>query len=60
MPTDLSTTNETPRTNETLQGNLLHDYKRKFAKLPDHFQLIELCSNAGIVKIAAAGQYFIS
>ena len=60
MPTDLSTTNETPRTNETLQGDLLHDYKRKFANLPDHFQLIELCSNAGIVKTAAAGQYFMT
>ena len=60
MPTDLSTTNETPRTNETLQGNLLHDDKRKFANLLDHFQLIKLCSNAGIVKTAAAGQYFMT
>ena len=60
MPTDLSTTNETLRTNETLQGNLLHDYKRKFANLPGHFQLIKLCSNAGIVKTAAAGQYFMN
>ena len=60
MPTDLSTTNETPRTNETLQRNLLHDDKRKFANLRDHFQLIKLCSNAGIVKTAAAGQYFMT
>ena len=60
MPTDLSTTNETPRTNETQQGNLLHDDKRKFANLPEHFQLIKLCSNAGIVKTAAAGQNFMT
>ena len=42
MPTELSTTNKTPRTNEILQGNLLHDNERKFANLPDHLQLIKL------------------
>ena len=36
MPTELSTSNKTPRTNETVQGKLLHDYERKFANLPDH------------------------
>ena len=36
MPIELSTTNNTRRTNETVQGNLLRDYERKFANLPDH------------------------
>ena len=58
MPTELSTTNKTPRTNEKVQGNLLHDYERKFANLPDHLQLIKLCSNVGITKTVAKGQYF--
>ena len=58
IPTELSTTNKTPRTNETVQGNLLHDCERQFANLPDHLQLIKLCSNAGIAKTVAKGQYF--
>ena len=37
--TELSTTNKTPRTNDNVQGNLLHDYEQKFANLPDHLQL---------------------
>ena len=49
-PTELSTTNKTPRTNDTVQGNLLHDYEQKFAILPDHLRLIKLCSNVGITK----------
>ena len=55
MPTELSTTNKTPRTNEKVQGNLLHDYERKFANLPGHLQLIKLCSNVGITKTVAEG-----
>ena len=58
MPTELSTTNKTPQTSETVQGNLIHDYERKFAILPDHLQLIKPCSNAGIAKTVAKGQYF--
>ena len=53
MPTELSTTNKTPGTNEIVQGNLVHGYERKFANLPDHLQLIKLCSNAGIAKTVA-------
>ena len=48
MPTELSTTNKTPRTNDNVQGNLLHVYKQKIANLPDHLQLIKLCSNVGV------------
>ena len=58
MPTEASTTNRTPRTNDKVQGNLLHDYERKFANLPDHLQLIKLCSNVSITNTVAKGQYF--
>ena len=58
MPTEFSRTNNAPRTNEIVQGNLLHDYERTFANLPDHLRLIILCSNAGIAKTVAKGQHF--
>ena len=58
IPTELSTTNKVPRTDEKGQGNLLHDYKRKLANLPDHLQLIKLCSVVGITKTVARRQYF--
>ena len=57
MPTELSTTKKTPRINREVQGNLLHDYERKCANLSDHLQLIKLCSNVGITKTVAKGQY---
>ena len=56
--TELTTTNKTLRTNEKVQGNLLHDYERKIAYLPDLLQLIKLCSQIGITKTVAKGQYF--
>ena len=56
MPTEFSRTNKTHRTNEIVQGNLLHDYERTFANIPDHLRLIILCSNAGIAKTVAKGQ----
>ena len=40
MPTEWSTTNKLPRTNKTVQGNLLHDYEQKFANLPYYLQWI--------------------
>ena len=57
IPTELSTTNKTPRTNDK-SARKLHDYERKFGNLPDHLQLIELCSNVGITKTVARRQYF--
>ena len=60
LPTELSATNKTPRTNETVQGILLHDYERTFASLPDRLQLIKLCSDVGIMKTVACGQYFMT
>ena len=58
MPTELSTTNKTPRTSDNVQGNLLHDYEQKFKNLPDDIEFVKLCSNAGITKTVAKGQYF--
>ena len=47
IPTDLTTTNKSPR---TVQANLLQNYEQKFANLPEHFQLIKICSNVGTTK----------
>ena len=56
-PAELSTTNETPLTNDNVQGHLLHD-EQKIVNLPDHLQLIKLCSSVGITKTVARGRYF--
>ena len=58
MPTELSSTNQTFSTDEREQGDLLHDYVRKFANLPIHLQVTKLCSNAGLAKTVEKGQYF--
>ena len=50
--------NKSLRTNEIVQGNLLHDYERTFANLPDHLVLIKLCSTVGITKTVAMGHNF--
>ena len=56
MPPELST-NKTSPTDEKVQINLLHCYERKFVNLPDHLQLLQLCSNVGITKTVEKGQY---
>ena len=55
MPTELSTTH---KTNEKVQRNLLRDFERKFAYLPNLFQRIKLCSNASIVKTVTTRTVF--
>ena len=50
--TELTTTNKSPRTDDNVQGNLLHNCEQQFANLPDHLQLIKLCSNVGITTVA--------
>ena len=52
MPTELLTTNKTPRTNDKVQGYLLHDYE-KIANLPDHLRLPNCASNVGITMTVA-------
>ena len=58
MPTQLSTTNETPPTDERVQGDLLRDYEQKFANLPVHLKLAKLCSNTGLANTVEKRQYF--
>ena len=58
MPTELSTTNQTFPTDERVEGDLLRDYERKFANLPDYLKLTKLCFNAGLAKAVEKGQYF--
>ena len=58
MPTELSTTNQTPPTDERVQGDLLRDCEQKFANLPVHQKLTKLCSNAGLANTVHKGQYF--
>ena len=58
IPTELTTTNKSPRTDENVQGNLLHNCEQKFANLPFHLQLTKLCSNVGIAKTVARKKYF--
>ena len=52
IPTELTTTNKSPRTDDNVPGNLLHNSEQQFANLPDHLQLIKLCSNVGITAVA--------
>ena len=42
------------------RGDLLREYKRKFANLPDDLRLIRLCSDAGFMKTVARGQYSVT
>ena len=58
MPSELSTTNQPPPTDERAQGDLLRDYEEKFANLPVHLELTKLCSNVGLANTAEKGQYF--
>ena len=39
IPTELSTTNKSPRTDNNVQGNLLQNYEQKLANLSEHLQL---------------------
>ena len=58
MPTELSTTNQTPSTDERAQGDLSRDYEQKFANLPVHLKLTKLCSNAGLANTVEKRHYF--
>ena len=55
LPTELTTTNKSVRTNDNVQGNLLQNHEQKFANLPEHLELIKLCFNVGITKTVARG-----
>ena len=58
MPTESSTTNQTPPTDERVHGDLLRDCESKFANLPVHLKLTKLCSVAGLANNVEKRQYF--
>ena len=59
IPTKLSTTNNSLRTDENVQGNLLQNYEQQVAYLPSyHLQLTKPCSDVGVTKTVTRGQYF--
>ena len=58
MPPEVSTTDQISPTDARAQGNLLRECEQKFANLPEQFQLTKLCSDAGLAKTVAKGQYF--
>ena len=58
MPLEVSTTDQISPTDARVQGNLLREFEQKFANLPDHLQLTELCSNAGLAKTVEKGHLF--
>ena len=58
IPSEVSTTDQISPTNARVQGNLLREYEPKFANLPVHLDLPNLCSNAGLANTIEKGQYF--
>ena len=59
-PTELSTTTNPLLTNDQARGNLLQEYKQRFAHLPDDLRMIKLCSVAVFMKTVFRGQYFVT
>ena len=43
-----------------MQGDLLQEYERKFANLPDDLRLIRLCSETRFIKTVAEGQCIVT
>ena len=59
MPPDLSTTYQTSQTDARVQGILLRKYEERFADLPEHAHLTNLCFNASLAKTEKR-QYFMT
>ena len=47
IPTEIANTNTTSQSSQSAQGNLLQDYFKKFAELPEDQKLSKLCKDAG-------------
>ena len=61
MATESTNANTTPQSSTSLaQEELLQEYERKFAQLPDDQKLSKLCSDAGFLKEIGKGQFFIT
>ena len=60
IPTEFPTANPISQTDVDVQVNLLREYVQKFAELPEHQKLTELCSDGGFLKDIDKGQFFIT
>ena len=60
IPTEFPTTNPLSQTRTDVQGNLLREYKQKFAELPEHDKLTKVCSNACFSENIEKRQCFIT
>ena len=60
IPTEFPTADQILQTDAEVQGNLLREYEKKFAELPEQEKLTKLCSNAGFSRNIEKGQFFIT
>ena len=56
IPIEIANTNTTSQSSQSAQGNLLQDYFKKFAELPEDQKLSQL----GFLKKIEKGQFFIT
>ena len=59
-PADLLIMTPTPSIEILAQENLLQKHKERVEKLPQPDQLIKVCTDAGFLKTAEVGQYFMT
>ena len=60
IPTEFPIANPISQTDAEVQGNLLREYKQKFAELPEQQKLTKVCSNDGFSENIDKGQFFIT
>ena len=56
----IATTNTTSQTSQSAQGNLLQDYFKKLAEIPEGQKLAKLCKVAGFLKRIEKWHFFIT
>ena len=59
-PADLVVTTPAPSIETPAQENLLQKHKERVEKLPQPYQLIKICIDAGFLKTVEVGQYFMT
>ena len=59
-PADLLVTTPTPSIKIPAQENLLQKHKERVEKLQQPDRLIKICADAGFLKTAQIGQYFMT
>ena len=61
VPTEITNANATSQSTTSLaQGDLLQDYERKFAEIPEDQKLSKLCKDAVFLKKIGKRQFFIT